>query len=55
MNVVADAYNPFPGDPLTVVSCRSDDSAKLTVDCRDNGSIVITAAHDIGASTNTVL
>ena len=38
VNVVADAYNPFPGDPLTVVSCRSDDSAKLTVDCRDNGS-----------------
>lgn len=55
VNVVADAYNPFPGDPLTVGSCRSDNSAKLTVDCRDNGSIVITAAHDIGASTNTVL
>lgn len=55
VNVVADAYNPFPGDPLTVVSCRSDDSAKLTIDCGNDGTVVITAAHDTGAFTDTVL
>ncbi|MBW3090975.1 Ig-like domain-containing protein [Bifidobacterium miconisargentati] len=56
VDVLADAYNPFPDSPLTVVACKADDSTKLTVDaCDPSGRISITAASDIGASTSTVL
>lgn len=55
VNVLSDAFNPFPGKPLTVTDCRSDDSAKLKVDCGASGSVTIHAASDIGASTNTVV
>ncbi|PLS27477.1 Ig-like domain-containing protein [Bifidobacterium parmae] len=55
VNVLDDAYNPFPSDPLTVVQCAADDASKLTVQCGASGSIGITAAADIGGSTNRVL
>jgi neurocan core protein len=56
VNMTADAYNPFPDSPLTVVDCKADDSSKLTVSaCDSSGNISITAASDIGASSNTVL
>ncbi|MBW3081424.1 Ig-like domain-containing protein [Bifidobacterium saguinibicoloris] len=55
VNLLQDAYNPFPDSPLTAVQCVSDDTAKLTVQCNSSGSIAITAASDIGASSNKVL
>lgn len=55
VNVLDDAYNPFPSDPLTVVQCVADDVSTLTVQCGSSGSIGITAASDIGGSTNRVL
>ena len=55
VNVLSGAYNPFPDTPLTVVSCTSDDNAKITVQCGENGTITVSAAEDIGASTNIVL
>ncbi|WP_137657132.1 Ig-like domain-containing protein [Bifidobacterium moukalabense] len=55
VNVLADAYNPFPDTALTVTGCQSDGSARLMVDCPANGVISITAASDIGASTNHVI
>lgn len=55
VDLFSDAYNPFPDSSLTAVSCKSDDSAKLTVNCSSNGNISITAGTDIGASSNTVL
>ncbi|KFI93975.1 fibronectin type III domain-containing protein [Bifidobacterium saguini DSM 23967] len=56
MNILANAYNPFPETPLTVVNCRTDDAAKLSVTgCGASGTIEISAASDIGASSNTVL
>ncbi|MBT1174525.1 tandem-95 repeat protein [Bifidobacterium sp. LC6] len=56
VNILADAYNPFPDKPLTAVSCRTDDASKLSVtSCGSNGNITVAAASDIGASSNTVL
>lgn len=55
VDVLADAYNPFPDASLSVTGCQTDGSAKLTVDCPGNGMITITAAPDIGASTTHVI
>ncbi|MFC2618446.1 MAG: Ig-like domain-containing protein [Bifidobacterium dentium] len=55
VNVLGDAYNPFPDTALTVTGCQADGSAKLAVDCPANGMITIAAASDIGASTNHVI
>ncbi|WEV70135.1 Ig-like domain-containing protein [Bifidobacterium sp. ESL0775] len=55
VDIVSGAFNPFPGTPLSVVSCQADDTAKLKVDCGSKGSIGIHAAADIGASSNTVV
>ncbi|KAB7787348.1 ATPase AAA [Bifidobacterium cebidarum] len=56
VNMLADAYNPFPESALNVTNCRTDDASKLSVtSCASSGIIVIAAASDIGASSNTVL
>ena len=55
VNLLADAYNPFPDSALTVTGCTSDGASKLTVDCPANGVVSISAASDIGASTNKVI
>lgn len=56
VNILADAYNPFPETALTVVSCRTDNASQLSVtSCGSSGTIAVTAASDIGASSNTVL
>ncbi|TPF92976.1 Ig-like domain-containing protein [Bifidobacterium sp. UTBIF-78] len=56
VDLLSDAYNPFPDSPLTVVACKADDAAKLTVSsCDPSGRIAIAAASDIGASTSTIL
>ena len=31
VNVLTGAYNPFPDSSLTVISCKADDAAKLTI------------------------
>lgn len=55
VDVLENAYNPFPDEPLRVVRCVSDDSSKLTVSCDDSGVVSVKAARDIGASANRVL
>ena len=55
VNMLADAYNPFPDTPLTVIDCTADRGAKFIVACPSNGVISITASSDIGASNNTVV
>ena len=50
VNLLSDAYNPFPDTPLTVTGCTSDGASKLTVDCPSNGVVSIRAASDIGAN-----
>ena len=55
VNLLSDAYNPFPDSALTVTGCTSDGASKLTVDCPSNGVVSINAASDIGASTNKVI
>ncbi|MBT1164293.1 fibronectin type III domain-containing protein [Bifidobacterium felsineum] len=56
VNMLADAYNPFPETALSVTNCRTDDTSKLSVtSCGSSGTIVIAAAADIGASSNMVL
>lgn len=55
VDLLSDAYNPFPETPLTVTGCTSDGASKLAVDCQPNGRISIKAASDIGASTNKVV
>ncbi len=55
VNMLADAYNPFPDTPLTVTDCTADRGAKFIVACPSNGVISITASSDIGASNNTVV
>lgn len=55
VNMLADAYNPFPDTPLTVTDCTADKGAKFIVTCPPNGVISITASSDIGASNNTVV
>ena len=55
VNMLADAYNPFPDTPLTVTDCTADKGAKFIVTCPSNGVISITASSDIGASNNTVV
>ncbi len=55
VNMLADAYNPFPDTPLTVTDCTADKDAKFIVTCPSNGVISITASSDIGASNNTVV
>lgn len=54
VNMLDDAYNPFPDTPLTVTGCSNDDSSGLTVQCSADGMITVTAASDIGASTGNV-
>ena len=55
VNMLSDAYNPFPDTPLTVTGCASDGASKLAVECPSGGVISIKAASDIGASTNKVI
>lgn len=56
VNVLTGAYNPFPDSSLTVISCKADDAAKLTIaGCDASGNVTIAVASDVGASTNTVL
>lgn len=55
VNMLAEAYNPFPDTPLTVTDCTADKGAKFIVTCPSNGVISITASSDIGASNNTVV
>ncbi|MFR2313503.1 MAG: Ig-like domain-containing protein [Bifidobacterium sp.] len=55
VNLLSDAYNPFPDSALTVTGCTSDGASKLTVDCPSNGVVSISASSDIGASTNKVI
>lgn len=54
VDVLADAYNPFPDSPLKIVSAASDDGGKLSVSV-DGSRISVTAAKDIGASSTRVL
>ena len=45
MNVLTGAYNPFPDSSLTVISCKADDAAKLTIaGCDASGNITIAVA-----------
>lgn len=56
VNALTGAYNPFPDSSLTVISCKADDAAKLTIaGCDASGNVTIAVASDVGASTNTVL
>ncbi|WP_422614346.1 Ig-like domain-containing protein [Bifidobacterium thermophilum] len=55
VNILSDAYNPFPDTALAVTGCTADKSAKFTVSCPSSGVVSITAASDIGASSNTVV
>lgn len=55
VNMLSDAYNPFPDTPLTVTGCTSDGASKLIVECPSGGVISIKAASAIGASTNKVI
>ena len=55
VNLFDDAYNPFPETPLRAVKCTSDDSSKLSVVCNASGAITISAAKNIGASSNKVI
>ena len=54
-DMLANAYNPFPDEPLRVVRCAADDSSRLTVSCDGSGMVSVAAARDIGASVNRVL
>lgn len=54
VDVLADAYNPFPDSPLKIVSAACDDGGKLSVSV-DGSRISVTAAKDIGASSTRVL
>ena len=47
VNLLSDAYNPFPDSALTVTGCTSDGASKLTVDCPSNGVVSISASSDI--------
>ena len=45
VNVLTGAYNPFPDSSLTVISCKADDAAKLTIaGCDASGNITIAVA-----------
>jgi large repetitive protein len=55
VDILSGAFNPFPGTPLSVVSCQADDTAKIKIDCGSKGTIGIRVASDIGASSNTVV
>lgn len=55
VNILADAFNPFPDTPLHIVSTTCDDSSRLHVTSNDSGVVTIRAAQDIGTSTNKVL
>lgn len=43
------AYNPFPGMPLTVTACSTDNSTGIIATCSDSGTMTITAKTNIGA------
>ncbi|NMN01628.1 Ig-like domain-containing protein [Bifidobacterium panos] len=55
VNLFDGAYNPFPETPLRAAKCASDDNSKLLVVCDASGSITISAAKNIGASSNRVI
>jgi large repetitive protein len=55
VNMLDDAYNPFPDTPLTVTGCRNEASSGLTVNCSADGMITVTAASDIGTSAGSVI
>ncbi len=55
VRLLADAYNPFPETPLTVVGCVADDTSRIKVDCSSDGTASITAASGIGAGVGRVV
>lgn len=53
VDITADAYNPFPEQPLNVVSCTVDDTSAIAAECRDD-ALIVTAAADTGGTTADV-
>ncbi|MBT1161534.1 AAA family ATPase [Bifidobacterium sp. SO1] len=55
VDIVKDAYNPFPDTALSVVECRTDDAGIISVNwCKDDTGLSIAAASDAGAKTGVV-
>ncbi|RSX51988.1 ATPase AAA [Bifidobacterium callimiconis] len=54
VNVLQDAYNPFPDTPLKIVGASSDGS-HVSASTAQDGTVSITAAQDAPASTNRVV
>ncbi|KAA8828846.1 fibronectin type III domain-containing protein [Bifidobacterium tissieri] len=54
VNVLRDAYNPFPDTPLKLVGASSEGS-HVSVEYAQDGMVSITAAQDAPASTNRVV
>lgn len=55
VDLLSEAYNPFPGTALRVVSCEGTEDTKIDVECGKSGIIDIHAASDTGASSTTVI
>ncbi|OZG61267.1 ATPase AAA [Bifidobacterium lemurum] len=55
VDLLSEAYNPFPGTSLRVVSCEGGEGLAIDVECGKSGMVDIHVASDIGASTTTVL
>ena len=53
VDVLADAYNPFPDTPLKIMSAAANDGGKLAVSV-EGSRISVTAAQGIGASSTRV-
>ena len=51
-DVLEDAYNPFPGEPLTVVGCEGD-TPRVPVSCA-GGMVTVQVPAGFGAATVTV-
>ncbi|KAB8288798.1 ATPase AAA [Bifidobacterium ramosum] len=55
VDVLADAYNPFPDVPLSIVGCSDAAVSKLTVSgCAGTGPLTISASSDTGAFTSRI-
>lgn len=55
IDMLSGAYNPFPDEPLHVVSCTGYDDAHLTVACDDDGMVAITGTGDDVPFSDTVV
>ncbi|OZG68618.1 Ig-like domain-containing protein [Bifidobacterium eulemuris] len=55
VDLLSEAYNPFPDTALRAVSCTDSQDSVITVECAPSGVIDIHAAADTGASATTVL